>query len=476
LNIPNFNVSLEIPEPPKKKRKIGRWILLAILLFWFFNSMIDSEMFDGEDPVIEIEDVEFWNLKEPINLKISDNVAIKSYKISIDNGVGEIELFEEGYFEEPTVKELEFNITAPTGRKNKSSYTTILIEVEDSSVLNFFGGNRVELKKVITVDKESPKISIINNSYGIRRAGSALVVFSVEEQNLEDVFIETPSGKKFYPQPFHQSGGKKRNFISLLAWAIGDDRFNGTIHAKDKAGNSSTQFVNLYLKEKKYKVSNIELKESFLTGKIRNLASQHEQATFVDNPIEHFKIVNEDIRRENDEIIYEITSQINKDKTVKEFNILPFSPLKGSRSVASFGDLRKYHFDGEIISEARHMGLDMASIRMAPIVTSNDGRVVDTRTKGIYGLSPIIDHGLGLYSIYAHCSSARVSDGNIVQAGEIIGNTGKSGLALGDHLHFGIYVQGVPVRPEEWMDKKWIKENITDVIASSKQMIERERR
>ena len=40
-------------------------------------------------------------------------------------------------------------------------------------------------------------------------------------------------------------------------------------------------------------------------------------------------------------------------------------------------------------------------------------------------------------------------------------------------MHFGIYVQGIPVRPEEWMDKKWMKNNITDIIETAKKLIER---
>jgi len=46
-------------------------------------------------------------------------------------------------------------------------------------------------------------------------------------------------------------------------------------------------------------------------------------------------------------------------------------------------------------------------------------------------------------------------------------------LALGDHLHFGILVQGVEVRPEEWMDKGWMRDNIYEVIKSAKKMIDK---
>ena len=60
----------------------------------------------------------------------------------------------------------------------------------------------------------------------------------------------------------------------------------------------------------------------------------------------------------------------------------------------------------------------------------------------------------------------------MVKPGDIIANTGKSGLAFGDHLHFGILVQGVEVRPEEWMDKKWLNDNIYEIIKSAKKVMD----
>ena len=158
---------------------------------------------------------------------------------------------------------------------------------------------------------------------------------------------------------------------------------------------------------------------------------------------------------------------------MSEFNIYPFRPLKGATSVASFGDHRKYFYHDEFVSEANHMGLDLASVRMAPIIASNKGKVVFADDNGVYGNSPIIDHGLGLFSLYGHCSSMRVHEGDFIDRGHVVGNTGKTGLALGDHLHFGVYVQGVPVRPEEWMDKVWIKNNVTDIIKNAKKIIEK---
>ena len=62
---------------------------------------------------------------------------------------------------------------------------------------------------------------------------------------------------------------------------------------------------------------------------------------------------------------------------------------------------------------------------------------------GIYGNNIIISHGLGVYSLYGHCSSMLVDEGEKIKAEQVIAKSGMTGLALGDHLHFGILVQGV---------------------------------
>lgn len=108
---------------------------------------------------------------------------------------------------------------------------------------------------------------------------------------------------------------------------------------------------------------------------------------------------------------------------------------------------------------------------MASIVSSNAGTVIYANENGIYGSMPIIDHGLGLYSLYGHCSQILVKEGDKVKLGQVIARTGVSGLALGDHLHFGLLVQGIEVRPIEWFDASWIRKNIDNVFHEADKII-----
>jgi len=462
-------------EPPKKKRKIGRYLLLVLVIYYIVSSIIDQEIFEGESPIVEFPEKQFWNLDDVVNIKIRDNKLIKSYKITLYSSDSQSKVLEENSFENPTENFFEFNLTLPrVGSNFRDSSAKIVVEVEDASLLNMLSGNSTKQEFNLIIDQDIPKITVISTSYGIRRGGSALVIFKVEEKNLKNITIKSnKSDKSFTPQPFLFKD--RGYYASLVAWHVNDPTFSASIVAEDRAGNIEKRPLSLYLKEKKYKRSQITLRDKFLDGKITALAKKHEKSSFTDSTLDFFKIVNEDMRKDNEDLIHKITSEVDKNSVVNSFNIIPFKPLKGSISVASFGDHRKFYYDGEFISESYHLGLDLASTRMAPVFSTNSGKIVFNDYNGVYGLSPIVSHGFGLYTIYSHCSTtSMIKVGDEISDHTVVGKSGVTGLALGDHLHFGIYVQGIEVRPEEWMDKKWIKTNIVDVITSAKKIIERQ--
>ncbi|WP_239027828.1 M23 family metallopeptidase [Geomonas subterranea] len=100
---------------------------------------------------------------------------------------------------------------------------------------------------------------------------------------------------------------------------------------------------------------------------------------------------------------------------------------------------------------------------------ANRGRVVWADDLGIYGQCVIIDHGLGLQTLYGHLSRIAVKEGEEVRKGDIIGDTGDTGLAGGDHLHFGVMISGQEVNPIEWWDPTWIRNNVTGKLEEAKQ-------
>ncbi|MDF1876416.1 M23 family metallopeptidase [Sulfurimonas sp. SAG-AH-194-L11] len=437
-------------------------LVVAGALFVYFSSM-----FERNTPIVTMKEHGFWNLKEALHVKIEDESGVKSYKITLKSANEEKTLQYEQLINPQQLLNLEIEPPRSTYAM-KDKEIQIIVEANDVSKWNFLSGNAIKKVFIFKIDKKRPRLSIVSNSYKISRGGSALVIFKVEDENLDTLYIQGDNDKHFIPQAFYKEG----YFISLLAWPVVESGFKATIVAKDSAGNIAKAYIPLYLKQKNYKVSHIKLSDRFLKGKIADLAEEFVETQGIDDSIEQFKIINEDVRAKNEALIHEISSKVQT-KKITNFKINKMYPLKNAQVVATFGDHRKYLYKGEYISESYHLGLDLASNAMAKIKPQNGGEVVFSEYNGLYGNMPLIHHGLGLYTLYGHCSSIKVNTGDEVTKKEVIANTGKSGYAMGDHLHFGVLVQGIEVRPQEWMDKQWIKLNIHDVIKSAKKIIDR---
>ena len=448
------------------KSSIGVVILLSLIVagvLYIYN----SAMFERNLPEITLQSNGYWNLKEPLKIEIKDDSGIKAYKITLKSKDSEKTLHYEQFIEAKA--SLIVDIEPPrSAYAMKDKSITIVAEAIDVSKWNLLNGNTAVKEFKLKIDKKRPQLTVLNHSYKINRGGSAVVIFKCSDENLKDMYIQTNFNKQFKAQPFYKEG----YFISLLAWPIKEESFRATVVAKDFAGNISKSYIPLYLKQKKYRVSNIKISDRFLKGKIAELADEFAQTQGVREPLEQFKIINEDVRAKNEKLIHEITSVVS-DKMISDFKINKMYPLKNAQVVASFGDHRKYSYNGKYISESYHLGLDLASNAMADIKPQNGGEVVYCGFNGLYGNMPVISHGLGLYTLYGHCSSVNVNRDDVVNKNQQIAKTGKSGYAMGDHLHFGVLVQGVEVRPAEWMDKTWMKLNITDVIENAKKIIDR---
>jgi murein DD-endopeptidase MepM/ murein hydrolase activator NlpD len=425
-----------------------------------------SAIFERNAPVILLQTNGYWNLKKPLQLKIEDDSGIKSYKVILRTKSGDSELLYNQLL--APQKSIELELQPPRGAYTiKDKDIEIIEQAQDISKWNFLNGN-VALKSFkLIIDKKRPQVSIVNNSYKISRGGSALVIFKAEDENLKDVYIASNHKKHFKVEPFYKEG----YYIALLAWPVQDEGFKATVVAVDDAGNMTKSYIPLYLKNKTYRLSKITLSDKFLNGKIAELAEQFDETQGIEAPLERFKIINEDVRAKNEKLIHKLTSDVPTEM-ISDFKIKKMYPLKNGQVVAYFGDHRKYYYKGKFISEAYHLGLDMASHAMAPIKTQNGGSVVFADYNGLYGNSPIISHGLGLYTLYGHCSSVEVVAGDEVAPNSVNAKTGKTGYAMGDHLHFGVLIQGIEVRPQEWMDKQWIKLNINDIIKSAKKIID----
>ncbi len=442
-------------------------VLLLLALLAGAGYVYTAPEFEREVPQIEGQDNVFWNRKDPLIIKLKDNVGLKSYELVLSDGAKSV-IVGQGPLPAQT-KEQTLSVKYPKGKvlDPKAKHFTLEVTVNDSSLWNMMEGNSAQKTLNITLDYKRPNVNILANSRMINQGGAALVVFQAEDENLDALYVEA-NGNKFKPQPYKKEG----YYAALIAWPFTEDTFSAKIIATDLAKNKRVTEIPFYHKNPKYKRSKIKASDKFIDGKITDLASSDPDYASIDDKLEKLKAINETMRLKNEELIHDLSKKVS-DEMLDSWKIKKFYPLRNGAKVASYGDHRFYYYKTKdnVVSESYHVGYDLASTKMATIKTSNAGTVVFTAENGIYGNMPMIDHGLGLYSLYGHCSQVLVNDGEEVHAGQAIAKTGMSGLALGDHLHFGILVQGIEVRPVEWFDAKWIKKFINNVFKEADNII-----
>lgn len=448
------------------RRENAYIIVLAtcfILLIGVVAYIYKSDKFEREAPKINLNGPVYWNFKTPLNIKISDNVEIKYCKIKIEEPTREMVIFDSKF--DKSLKVADLNLTYPkNGFVPTSDKAMISVVVQDSSLWNFFSGNKTEFRTHIIPDNTPPKLDILANSYSISKGGSALIIFEANDENLEQVYIKN-NNKIFNAQQFLKHG----YYASLIAWDIKSEMFNAEVVAIDKAKNISKTPIKIATKNIIYKDTKIELKDDFLDGKILELAANMPNIQSA-SKIDRFLFVNAKMRSENEALVEKVTNRVGKDMISSYFSE-PFLPIVNASVVGTYGDHRNFFYGGSQVSDSYHMGIDFASTKEANIFAPNDGVVIYTGYNGIYGNLLVLYHNLGLFTVYGHCSSFVAKDGQKVSRGDIIAKTGSTGLALGDHLHYGIIVQGIDVRPAEWLDKNWINLNVIKIMDDAAKVI-----
>jgi murein DD-endopeptidase MepM/ murein hydrolase activator NlpD len=168
-------------------------------------------------------------------------------------------------------------------------------------------------------------------------------------------------------------------------------------------------------------------------------------------------VINGELRRKNNDKIASFAAQTKPELLWRG---VVFHPFSNTAVESAFADHRIYMYNGKEIDQQVHLGFDLASFAGTPIVSANRGIVVFADELGIYGNCVIVDHGLGVQSLYGHLSSIEVKAGQTIEKEQQIGRSGMTGMAGGDHLHFTMLVNGKMVNPVEWWDAHWIQDRI----------------
>ena len=327
---------------------------------------------------------------------------------------------------------------------------TIKITATDYSLFK----NQAVLSQQIKIDTVPPQINLLKNMNYINQGGTGFVAYQPSKALASTgVYIND------YLSPAHATLiDNKPSYITYFALPMNANKKTTriTVFARDEAGNETTMALPCVIKEKKFRADKMNLGDNFLQQKMPEFQAMVPSLQGK-TPLEVFTYINSQMRNDNLLTIQKICQK----SSPKELWEGTFLRMKNGAPMALFGDKRSYMYNGKSVGESIHTGVDLASNARAVIEAANKGIVIFTGALGIYGNAVIIDHGLGLFSLYGHMSSIDTTVGKKVDKGEKIGISGTSGLAGGDHLHFSIIVGGQFVNPQEWWDPHWIKDNIT---------------
>ena len=324
------------------------------------------------------------------------------------------------------------------------------LQVQATSSAPRFGANRTTSKIYpFTIESKPLEVAVLSIAHNITQGGAGLVVYTVSK-DVEKTGVVF--GDQFYPG--YRQGGDYYVCLFPFPYNIEPGKYVPKVIAVDRAGSERLININYHLTAKTFSTDRINLTDTFLEKIAAAFKGKFPQAA---TPLEVFLKANRDQRQQDLKSLYDYgRKSLPTPLWQGTFLRMPkAAPLGG------FAQYRTYLYQGKEVDRQTHLGFDLASLAHAAVPAANRGKVVHTGELGIYGQCIIIDHGLGLQTIYGHLSQISVKTGDNVESGQIIGSTGATGMAGGDHLHFEMTVSGQSVNPIEWWDSHWINDNVT---------------
>ncbi len=458
-------------EPRLNKHSKNRNVLQPLLILLFVALLAASvfgalTIFEQEKPVISMGEIpEYLGADTTLDLTLSDRKSgLRSIRITINQeNQGKELLFTEyprqGYMGKagPTeVKEKQVLDLKKLGLKDGPAEITL--EVRDYSFWGLFQGNLTRLAKNIIIDTKAPKINLLHATRYLKQGGAGIVIY----QTTEDVVHHGAQINGNFHPGFPVSDGRERTYIAFLALpydatAIVDPR----ILAEDPAGNTTSIGFSSVYKKANQKRDRITISDGFLAAKIPEFEEHYPEMK--GDMIEKYLYTNRNLRDMNNKKIQDLCKQPESGRLWKG----AFQRMAGSPR-AGFADHRTYDYQGQPVDEQVHLGVDIASTQRAEIRAAEAGKVIFTGYHGIYGEMVVLDHGQGVFSLYSHLSQINVTVDSLVDQNTVLGLSGTTGMAGGDHLHFSMLINGIFVNPVEWWDPHWIAVSITEPLESSK--------
>lgn len=448
-----------------KPKKLRFWFITFLLLIIFVPATwVLVVRFEGEKPGVDIQLASpFLGLSQELVVSFSDKKSgLRDVWVGIVKDGKDYILLKKDFPGTSFIGGGDLDKTSFTLALEPKSLgisdgpATLRIVAKDYSWRGGFGGNETLIEKAVTIDSKPPAISILTRFHNIAQGGAGLAIYRISEHcSGSGVHV----GDQYYPG---YSGFFKDDNLWLAFFALRydqDSKDKMFVEAVDAAGNRSVSGIPQYVIRKRFRKDVVNISDRFLSQKMPEFQNDIPGSDGL-SPVEMFLKVNRDLREKNYKTIVGLLQ--NSDSTLHWKDT--FLRLPNSARRSSFADHRDYQYDGKDIDHQVHLGIDLASLARSPVPASNAGRIVFGGRIGIYGNTVLIDHGFGLFSMYSHLSEITVEKGKLVARGDVIGHTGMTGLAGGDHLHYSILIHHTFVNPVEWWDASWIENNVMSKI------------
>lgn len=440
---------------------IGFFVIAVAVTVLIIGFMVLNEK---ERPQIALlDDVSNFGASREVGFQVTDEKSgIQEISLQIIQDEKSVVLYEktfprQSYFLNAGANRIEESIAVDVRSLGfKDGTAELRVSAKDFSWSNWMAGNESTMNYTVSIDTKPPKITVIDSPRYIMTGGSGVVIYKIDEPPAEQ---GVTVNNHFHPG-FPVDESSKDVFLAYIGLPYDTDKFETPpqITAFDRAGNQGRATFTMIVKKKAFRKDQITVSDDFLSQKLPEFEQNYPELT--GSPVEQYLYLNSKIREANNRTISQACSSPSPVKLWEG----RFMRMARSSRRAGFADQRSYYYSGKQIDEQVHLGIDLASTRHAKVEAANRGRVVFADYLGIYGNTVILDHGQGLFSLYSHLGQIDVALEDIVDQNTVIGLSGSTGMAGGDHLHFSMLINGIFVNPLEWWDAQWIKFNITELL------------
>jgi murein DD-endopeptidase MepM/ murein hydrolase activator NlpD len=398
-------------------------------------------------PVIDLRSASTYvGQSTPISIRVQDPRGIRRLTASLEQNGTQYPVFEAAQPSKSPDNTWNFAAGTKNTPQLQAGKARLIVEATSNDLLR----KTARVEREVTVVTQPPTVSVDSDQHYLYLGMADLATFNISGDWAEAGVRVGDQKFRAWPMP----GGKPGLFsIFAFAWNMPPDTVP-VVYASNATGNDVTSPLVFQFPKKeqpKYTTHDLQVSDAFMQKVVGEL-----DPNGTGDLVTRFVKINTEMRRANNNTLSDLQL-----KTADKFLwSQPFLRQSHSQAEATFADVRNYIYQGKKIDQQVHRGYDLAVTQHVGVQASNDGKVVYAAPLGIYGNCIVVDHGYGLQTIYGHLSKIDVHEGDMVKRGQVMGLSGQTGMAGGDHIHFAMQIDGVQIDAKEWWDEHWIHDHI----------------